>query len=172
MRWWYMRHKRGAIIGDRLRSPPAAALLSLLLYLSCHWHFKYYRLIVLQMSLHLDLFDVSSQGDSSNVCGSWGRNTLHAGSFPLSIMSGDTRCLCVPLLAASARVSVDEKKLISSQSKKEMENFIWANLRIIIWERVFLKTLRTVCNSLALSGEASIYVSLARGYRATKYTLW
>ena len=172
MRWWYMRHKTGAIIGDRLRSLPAAALLSLFLYLSRHWHFKYYRLIVLQMSLSLDLFDVSSQRDSSDVCGSWGRNTLHAVSFPpVHHIRRHMMSVC-PIISGLSPCQCWWKKLISSQSKKEMENFIWANLRIIIWERVFLRTLRTVCNSLGLSGEASIYVSLARGYRATKYTLW
>ena len=39
--------------------------------------------------------------------------------------------------------TVDEK-LISGQSKKEMENFICANLRIITREAVFQKALRTV----------------------------
>ena len=37
---------------------------------------------------------------------------------------------------------VSEKK-ISSQSNKEIENFILANLRIITWETVFQKALRT-----------------------------
>ena len=37
-----------------------------------------------------------------------------------------------------------DKKLTSSQSKGEIENFIHANLRIIIQETVFQKTLRTV----------------------------
>ena len=36
---------------------------------------------------------------------------------------------------------VDEK-LIYRWSKKEMENIIWANLRIITWETVFQKALR------------------------------
>ena len=36
------------------------------------------------------------------------------------------------------------KKLISSRSKKEMENCIGANLRIITWETVFQKALRTI----------------------------
>ena len=39
--------------------------------------------------------------------------------------------------------NVDEK-LINSQSKKEMENFICTNLGIITWETVFQKALRTV----------------------------
>ena len=42
-----------------------------------------------------------------------------------------------------SKLSVDEN-LISSQSKKEMENFVQANLRIFIQETVFQKTLRTV----------------------------
>lgn len=36
------------------------------------------------------------------------------------------------------------KKLINNQSKKEVGNCVWANLRIIIWEIVFQKVLRTV----------------------------
>ena len=42
-----------------------------------------------------------------------------------------------------SKLSVDEN-LISSQSKKEMEDFVQANLRIFIQETVFQKTLRTV----------------------------
>ena len=35
-------------------------------------------------------------------------------------------------------------KKVSNESQKEMENFIQANLRIITWETVFQKALRTV----------------------------
>ena len=37
-----------------------------------------------------------------------------------------------------------KKKKINNQSKKEMENFIWANLRIRTWEIAFQKALRTL----------------------------
>ena len=36
------------------------------------------------------------------------------------------------------------EKLINGQSKKEMENFICANLRVITRDTVFQKALRTV----------------------------
>ena len=45
------------------------------------------------------------------------------------------------------------KKLINSQLKKEMENFIPANLRIITWEIVFQKALRTV---LPVRGQSTV----------------
>ena len=40
-------------------------------------------------------------------------------------------------------ITVTGKKLINSQSNKEMENFIQANLRIITQETVFQKALRS-----------------------------
>jgi len=52
-------------------------------------------------------------------------------------------------------------KKISSQSKKEMENFIWANLRILTWE-VVSESFEN-CSEV-VKGEASTYVILTKGY--------
>ena len=42
------------------------------------------------------------------------------------------------------KMEMSMKKLIHSQAKKEMEHFIQTNLRIITWETVSQRGLRTV----------------------------
>ena len=63
------------------------------------------------------------------------------------------------------------EKLINSQSKIEMENFIWANLRIVTEKTVSQRALEDF--SKEVKGEASIYVILAKGYvHAIKHSSW
>ena len=59
------------------------------------------------------------------------------------------------------------KKLINSQSKKEIENFIQAILKIITWQMGFQKALSTALKEM--KEEASIHVILKREH-AIKHT--
>ena len=64
-------------------------------------------------------------------------------SFFISIYICVRICVCVCILSMYIFGDVNEK-LINSQSKREVENFIQANLRIITRVTVFQKSLRTV----------------------------
>ena len=53
---------------------------------------------------------------------------------PISVKRADICWLFISLFVPFDSV---DGKIINSQSKKEMENFILANIRIITWEIVF-----------------------------------
>ena len=62
------------------------------------------------------------------------------------------------------------KKLINSQSEKEVENFICANLRILTQERVSQRALGTL--SQRGKGEASVAGIVEKGVCAVRHTSW
>lgn len=65
-------------------------------------------------------------------------------------------------------VAVSTKKLINSQSKKEIENFIQAILRTITWQTGFQKALSTALKEM--KEEASRCVILKKREHAIKHT--